>query len=136
MGEANIRFARGDLETAEKMCYEVIRQYRNSYEPYLTLAQLYENLDPEKSLQYHYIAAHFRPSDADQWVHLAQKYIDINDLRQALSCFSKAIGAQPKNTWLYKQRIKVYELLGEWKAKKNTAGRNNAEHWMFQILLK
>ena len=26
MGEANLRFARGDAETAERMCMEVIRQ--------------------------------------------------------------------------------------------------------------
>lgn len=48
MGEANLRFARGEVELAKKMCFEVIRQSPNAYEPYLTLAQMHENINLKK----------------------------------------------------------------------------------------
>lgn len=48
MGEANLRFARGELELAKKMCFEVIRQVPDAIEPYLTLAQMYENNNIKK----------------------------------------------------------------------------------------
>ncbi|KAJ8928795.1 hypothetical protein NQ314_018594 [Rhamnusium bicolor] len=48
MGEANLRYARGDLETAKKMCFEVIRQVPDAYEPYLTLSQMYETTNLKK----------------------------------------------------------------------------------------
>ncbi|MPC84514.1 General transcription factor 3C polypeptide 3 [Portunus trituberculatus] len=34
MGEANLRFARGEFDEAIKMCMEVIRQFSHSPEPY------------------------------------------------------------------------------------------------------
>ena len=42
MGEANLRFARGDNETAIRMCMEVIRQDPSAPEPFQTLSNLYE----------------------------------------------------------------------------------------------
>lgn len=48
MGEANLRFARGEVELAKKMCFEVIRQSPEAFEPYLTLAQMYENQNIKK----------------------------------------------------------------------------------------
>jgi general transcription factor 3C polypeptide 3 (transcription factor C subunit 4) len=53
------RFARGDVENAEKMCLEIIRQDPTVPEPFQTLATLYEEAEEiEKSLQYALIAAH------------------------------------------------------------------------------
>lgn len=34
MGEANLRYARGEFDEAIKMCMEVIRQFSHSPEPY------------------------------------------------------------------------------------------------------
>ncbi len=42
MGEANLRYARGDRETAIKMCMEIIRQDPAAPEPFQTLSTLYE----------------------------------------------------------------------------------------------
>ena len=53
------RFARGDVENAEKMCLEIIRQDPTIPEPFQTLATIYEEAEEiEKSLQFALIAAH------------------------------------------------------------------------------
>ncbi len=52
MGEANMKFARGENEEAVKMCMEVIRLVPTAPEPFQTLGMLYEELgDTEKALQ-------------------------------------------------------------------------------------
>ena len=53
------RFARGDVENAEKMCLEIIRQDPTIPEPFQTLATIYEEAEEiEKSLQFALIVAH------------------------------------------------------------------------------
>jgi general transcription factor 3C polypeptide 3 (transcription factor C subunit 4) len=53
------RFARGDVENAEKMCLEIIRQDPTVPEPFQTLATIFEEAEEiEKSLQFALIAAH------------------------------------------------------------------------------
>lgn len=103
----------GDHATAEKMCFEVIRQWPRASEAYLTLAQLYETVDPEKSFQYNMIAAHLRRSDMDQWLKVAQYYIDMGNLKQAAMCYSKMINVNPNNISLHRKRIEVLEVLGK-----------------------
>lgn len=70
MGEANLCYARGQTELAEKLCFEIIRQVPLNHEPFLTLAQIHEN-NPEKYMQFSLIAAHLNPSDMDQWIRIA-----------------------------------------------------------------
>lgn len=71
MGEANLCYARGQTELAEKLCLEIIRQVPLNHEPFLTLAQIHEN-NTEKYMQFSLIAAHLNPSDMDQWIRIAQ----------------------------------------------------------------
>jgi hypothetical protein len=53
MGEANLRFARGDTDNAIKMCMEVIRQDPGAPEPFQTLSTLYEETGEfEKAVQF------------------------------------------------------------------------------------
>ena len=62
MGEANLRAARGDTDTAERMCMEVIRQDPTAPEPFQALATLYEEQgELERSLQFGLLAAHLAP---------------------------------------------------------------------------
>lgn len=71
MGEANLCYARGQTELAEKLCFEIIRQVPLNHEPFLTLAQIHEN-NSEKYMQFSLIAAHLNPSDMEQWIRIAQ----------------------------------------------------------------
>lgn len=122
MGEANLRYARGDHEMAIKMCLEIIRQVPTAPEPFHTLAVLYEEKGfPEKSLQFALIAAHLNPSDVDQWVRLAEMSEEQGNLRQAATCYSKAIAADPYNTEehmvnIYMKRWELLARVGETKA--------------------
>ena len=98
MGEANLRFARGDVETAERMCMEVIRQDPSAPEPFQTLATLYEEQgEIEKSLQFGLLAAHLAPHDGEEWSRLADMSLEQNMVGQAADCYRKAIDAEPTN---------------------------------------
>ncbi|XP_034177242.2 general transcription factor 3C polypeptide 3 [Osmia lignaria lignaria] len=116
MGEANLRFARGDTELAAQICMEIIRQVPSAPEPFHTLAMIYETDQPEKSLQCALIAAHLSPKDADQWVRLANMSLESGDIKQAITCYNKAIQASPKDVRLYETRAELLEKYGDKRA--------------------
>ncbi|KAK2580192.1 hypothetical protein KPH14_012456 [Odynerus spinipes] len=116
MGEANLRFARGETVLAGQMCMEIIRQVPSAPEPFQTLAMIYENDQPEKSLQFALIAAHLSPRDADQWVRLANLSLESGNIKQAITCYSKAIQANPKEIHLYESLIQLQEQSGDKRA--------------------
>lgn len=113
MGQANIMFAQGKHDIAEKMCYEIIRQAPSASEPYLTLAQLYETTHAAKSMQYLTIAAHLQPSNSFQWTRLADMHIESDNLKQAVTCYTNAIAAEPANVELHFKRIELLERLND-----------------------
>uniref|UniRef100_UPI00358EFD87 general transcription factor 3C polypeptide 3 isoform X2 n=1 Tax=Myxine glutinosa TaxID=7769 RepID=UPI00358EFD87 len=116
MGEANIRFARGDHEEAVKMCMEIIRQAPHAHEPFSTLAMLYEECgDMDKSLQFGLIAAYLNPSDPDEWVKLAEMSLELDNIKQAVLCYSKAIKYAPSKTEYLWVRSGLYGQLGDHK---------------------
>ncbi|CAH2306692.1 general transcription factor 3C polypeptide 3 [Pelobates cultripes] len=116
MGEANIRFARGEGEEAILMCMEIIRQAPLAYEPFSTLAMIYEDQgDMEKSLQFELIAAHLNPSDTEEWVRLAEMSLEQDNIKQAIFCYSKALKYNPANVRYLWERSSLYEQVGEHK---------------------
>lgn len=112
MGEANLRFVRGDRDTAEKMCHEIIKQVPTAPEPYQTLAQIYE-YDPEKSLQFSLLAAHLSPPDAEEWLRLAALSKERNDVRQEMICYTQAIADDPCNIDNHMKRLDLLTKLEE-----------------------
>lgn len=112
MGEANLCYARGQTELAEKVCLEIIRQVPLAPEPYVTLAQIHES-DPEKCLQFSLIAAHLNPTNSEQWIRVAQSCLEQDNVRQAINCYTKAIKFNPKNIDLRLKRIELLESLNE-----------------------
>lgn len=111
MGEANLRYAKGDHETAIKMCFEVIRQFPLAPEPFETLASLYdERGDADKSLQVSLLAAHLNPRASKHlWVSLAERSEDRGDHKQASTCYTKAIKADRKDIELYLKQAALFE---------------------------
>ncbi|XP_076284248.1 general transcription factor 3C polypeptide 3 isoform X1 [Lasioglossum baleicum] len=116
MGEANLRFARGDAGLAAQICMEIIRQVPSAPEPFQTLAMIYETDQPERSLQFSLIAAHLSPKDSDQWVRLANLSLESGDIKQAITCYNKAIQGSPKDVNLYETRAELLERYGDKKA--------------------
>lgn len=94
----------------------VFRQVPSAPEPFQTLAMIYENDQPEKSLQFALIAAHLSPKNADQWIRLANQSLETNNIKQAITCYSKAIQANPKDINLYETRAELQVLNGDKKA--------------------
>uniref|UniRef100_A0A3Q2CBT9 Uncharacterized protein n=1 Tax=Cyprinodon variegatus TaxID=28743 RepID=A0A3Q2CBT9_CYPVA len=97
MGEANIRYARGEKEDAILMCMEIIRQY------------------VDKALQFGLIAAHLNPSDHEEWIRLAEMSLEQDNIRQAVICYSKAIKYDPTNVRYLWERSSLHMRLGEHK---------------------
>ncbi|TRZ00176.1 hypothetical protein DNTS_032255 [Danionella cerebrum] len=93
MGEANIRYARGDKEDAILMCMEIIRQ----------------------ALQFGLIAAHLNPSDCEEWVKLADLSLEQDNIKQAIICYTKAIKYDNGNVQYIWERSNLYEQVGEHK---------------------
>lgn len=112
MGEANLRYARGQNELAEKICLEIIRQVPLAPEPFLTLAQIHDS-NPEKHLQFSLIAAHLNPADSDQWVSIAEFCLKQNDIKRAINCYTKAIKFNPKNIDLRLKRIQLLDSIDD-----------------------
>lgn len=112
MGEANLSYARGQTELAEKVCLEIVRQVPLAHEPFLTLAQIHED-NSEKYLQYSLIAAHLNPADSEQWMRIAQFCIERGNIKQAINCYTKAIKFNPKDIDLRTKRIELLESINE-----------------------
>ncbi|XP_061641581.1 general transcription factor 3C polypeptide 3 isoform X2 [Phyllopteryx taeniolatus] len=116
MGEANIRYARGEKDDAIAMCMEIIRQAPLAYDPFSTLAMIYEdegNMD--KALQFSLIAAHLNPSDCEEWIRLAEISLEQDNVRQALVCYNKAVKYAPTNVRYLWDRCSLLMRLGEHK---------------------
>lgn len=114
MGEANLRFARGDKETAVKICLEIIRQVPTAPEPFLTLAGIYDEMgDQEKFLQMSLVAAHLSSTDAFEWIHLGEMSEKMGHVKQAVTCYSKAINLDVLNLDLHKRRAALLDRLGD-----------------------
>ncbi|KAM4710601.1 LOW QUALITY PROTEIN: general transcription factor 3C polypeptide 3 [Anableps anableps] len=120
MGEANIRYARGEKEDAILMCMEIIRQSPLAYEP-STLAMIYEDNQDMDSLQFGAYAAHLNPSDCEEWIRLAEMSVEQDNIRQAIICYSQswpsfpaAIKYDPTNV-RYLWELSLQMRLGEHK---------------------
>lgn len=116
MGEANLRYARGDIDVAKRMCFEVIRQAPDAYEPFITLSQMYENTNVKKYMGYLMLAAHLSPQNSSIWCRLAEVNLQENNITEAISCYSRAIRAEPRNIDLHMKRIELLTKKGDAKA--------------------
>lgn len=114
IGEANLRFVRGDIDTAIKMCMEVIRCDARAPEPFQTLSTIYEESGEfEKSVQFAMIGAHLAPPDAEEWERLANMSLELGDLRQAASCLKKAIDSDSSVLKYHINRCNLLEEIGD-----------------------
>lgn len=91
MGEANLSFARGQIDIAEKICLEIIRQNPLAPEPFFTMAEIYETRNTEKHLYFLTLAAHLNPHDRDLWIRISELHIAEGNLQRARVFYTKAI---------------------------------------------
>lgn len=113
MGEANLSFAYGRYETAERICMEIIRQNPLASEPFYTLAEIYENRDEVKFLHFSTIAAHLNPQDRDMWIRISDLLVQQGHLARARICYTKAIKVIHKDYLLRLRKAQLLERMGE-----------------------
>lgn len=97
---------------AEKLCLEIIRQEPMAGEPFITLSQIYENIDEQKYLHLQLIAAHVN-STAVQWVQVAEIFLEKKNIKQASFCYAKATRCDPKNLNYRLKRLELLKMLGD-----------------------
>ncbi|KAK3611997.1 hypothetical protein CHS0354_011657 [Potamilus streckersoni] len=116
MGDVNLTFARGDHVEAINRCMEIIRQAPQARKPFQTLGVIYESMgDMEKALQYFLIAAYLNPRDSEEWARLAELALELNDVNQAVMCYSNAIKFDRSNVDYLWERAKLYEEIRDYK---------------------
>ncbi|KAL3869972.1 hypothetical protein ACJMK2_042592 [Sinanodonta woodiana] len=116
MGDVNLTFARGDHVEAISKCLEIIRQAPQACKPFQTLGVIYESMgDMEKALQYFLIAAYLNPRDSEEWARLAELALELNDVNQAVMCYSNAIKFDRNNVDYLWERAKLYEEIRDFK---------------------
>ncbi|ODM94776.1 General transcription factor 3C polypeptide 3 [Orchesella cincta] len=116
MGEAHVRFARGDLSGAETICMEVIKEQPTYKDPFHTLAMIYENQgNRSKSLQFYLICALLDPKRFDDWPRLAEMSVEEENTQQAIMCLNKAVSVEPANVKLHLRRCQLLKDTGDHK---------------------
>lgn len=118
MGQANVSFARGEYNDAILMCQEVIRLAPKCAEPFISLAEHYQELeDDEKAEQLYLIAAYLQPSNTHLWVRVAESATKRREFRLAATCYTKAIRADKNESCIlyHLRRCNLYERLGDQK---------------------
>ncbi|XP_034654564.1 general transcription factor 3C polypeptide 3 [Drosophila subobscura] len=113
MGEANLSFAYGRYETAERICMEIIRQNPLASEPFYTLAEIYENRDEVKFLHFSTLAAHLNPQDRDMWIRVSDLLVQQGNMARARLIYTKAIKVLPKGYLLRLRKAQLLEKMGE-----------------------
>ncbi|KAH8401491.1 hypothetical protein KR009_005861 [Drosophila setifemur] len=113
MGEANLSFAYGRYETAERICMEIIRQNPLASEPFYTLAEIYENRDEVKFLNFSTLAAHLNPQDRDMWIRVSDLLVQQGNLARARLIYTKAIKMLPKVFQLRLRKAQLLQKMGE-----------------------
>lgn len=113
MGEANLRYARGDHETAKRMCYEVIRQAPTAFEPYFTLAQMYQTSNVKKYKGFLMLANHLNPTHVAVVCSLVDLYIQEGEIVGAIRCYSRAIKYAPRVLFFHERRLELLNKTGK-----------------------
>lgn len=58
------------------------------------------------------LAGHLQSSNADIWIRLADVELQENKISAAVSCYNKAIKAEPKNIDLHLKRLTLVQEKG------------------------
>lgn len=118
MGQANIMLATECYEDGKLMCQEVIRLAPRSADPFISLAEHYQNIgDDEKAETLYLIAAYLQPSNSHLWVKVAESATERREFRLAATCLTKAIRADKSESCVsyHLRRCNLYEKLGDQK---------------------
>lgn len=114
LSEANEAFVRNDIQVAEQFYNQVIKKDAKNFGAYKTLGDIYQ-------LQGRYndccnswfLAAHLNSSDWRFWKDVARLSSELNHLRQAIYCYSRAISINHEEWDCIYARSTLYKQMGQ-----------------------
>jgi general transcription factor 3C polypeptide 3 (transcription factor C subunit 4) len=94
---------------------EAIRQAPHAIEPFLTLANIYEDTGQKEKLhQILLIAANLKRTDVELWIKAGELSVELNQLPMAAQCLKKAYNLDKSNIPLLWRRATIHQELQEW----------------------
>ncbi|KAJ1909482.1 transcription factor TFIIIC subunit tfc4 [Tieghemiomyces parasiticus] len=114
LGAANMSYVTQEYDQAVATLQEVIRLEPKAFQAWHSLALIQEELgDKPRALMLYLVAAHITPWDGPLWKRLGHLSLEQNEPRQALYCFSKAVGADKGDGEALLERSQLYVDLGK-----------------------
>lgn len=92
MGEANEAYVNNRHEEAWDMCKEVIRQFPDIADPYLTMALVAEEKeDHEKAAELNFMACQFNRGSVENWQRAAFHLQRIGEHEREVECYNNIL---------------------------------------------
>ncbi|KAJ3193376.1 transcription factor TFIIIC subunit tfc4 [Irineochytrium annulatum] len=114
--QANNAYRDKDYKAAHEHIFSVIQLDFTTAQAWRLMAIVHDELgDSMKALQANFLAAHLDPKFPGQWYTLGQQSLSLNNVTDALYCFTKAISAKPDDLSALFQRSQIYVDLGHYK---------------------
>ncbi|XP_067931437.1 general transcription factor 3C polypeptide 3-like isoform X2 [Watersipora subatra] len=99
MGEANLKFARGEYDEVIAMCREIIRSAPTAPDPYQTLSMLHEEMgDHDTAYQCGLVGAHLDPRNTEEWLRLADMAEEADNKKDCSYCYRQVAKYDRENT--------------------------------------
>ncbi|CAG7649978.1 unnamed protein product [Allacma fusca] len=131
MGEAHLRYVRGELKSAIGICQEIIKEQPTITDPYALLSLIYWDLNEnDRALRFGMIGAFLDPKHCKEWPRLAEWSLGQGNVQQAISCYTHSLSVNPGVPELYYRRCELMKLAND------TAGAIKGYHRLIHALPK
>lgn len=109
IGQANFSLAHRNFKEALLLCERAVRLGPYDPSPYQIMSEIYEEIEEHvKALKLGMIAAFLGNQDAETWVALGEKAVDMELTSDALFCYQSAGKINPNLLKVYEALLKLY----------------------------
>lgn len=114
LSEANEAFVRNDIQVAEQLYNDVIKMDAKNFAAYKTLGDIYQLQGRfNDCCNAWFLAAHLNSSDWEFWKMVATLSADLDHVRQAIYCYSRAISVNHEEWECIYGRSMLYKRTGQ-----------------------
>ncbi|KAJ3403903.1 hypothetical protein HDV05_007453, partial [Chytridiales sp. JEL 0842] len=112
MGKANMAYANRNHKEALELLHEALRLEYSAADAWRLLAVVHDELgDWKKAMQANFLAAHLTPKDSELWHRLGKLSVKMNNIADALYCYTRAVKANHDDLQSLFERSMIYSNL-------------------------